>query len=743
MNNSMFKFKKIVPALAVAVGISPLASASMLEEVVVTAQKREQNAQDVGIAVSAFSGKQLKDMGATGAKDLGVMTAGVEINMQYGNAPTFTIRGMNVNDFGAGTSPASAVYVDGVYKASNINSGTQFFDIEGVEILKGPQGTLWGKNTTGGAVSVTTVKPSMEMDGYVQLGVGSNGKRIVEAAFGGELTDNLAGRISVQRVTSDGAYDNVDFPGAATLAAAASGENTAADARTISGGDIPSEIGALDSAAVRGQLLWDASDDVEVLAILHHATDKGDNAPTSHLVNDPDPFDEKVSNEFVTERDSTFSGASVQINADLGDGAQLVSITAYDAFDREGGLDSHGPGDGADPGFTQIYLQEFDQFSQEIRYEVTGDKYFLLLGAFYADSTLNQDDSDHYSIGTFFGGQFNYRFKHENETSAIFAHSEFNMTDELKLTVGYRYNDETREQTMNKLWLDPLLGGAALGPDNPGGAAGNTPLVDNSAAGVPDQTFESKGSSYKIGLDWQPTDDLLVYYSYSKGLKSGGYRSDALTSNGFLVAFDDETLFAHEVGMKWDPADNLRVNATYFVYDYQDAQQNISVNLPVFGTLSTMGNMDSVDVSGFESEVIYSPVEGLELGATLSLLSSEINDSSQPTLDGNELGFAANKAYTAFARYETELNETLIGSFQVNYSHTGDHYLSAENVAETEQDYSVYGLNFTVSNDSQGWDVSLYGKNLGNEIYATNLFQANGVFISEPKSYGINFTKSF
>jgi len=747
---SGFKLRKMVPAMAMAMaatGLSPMTSAVLLEEVVVTAQKRAQDAQDISIAVSAFSGDQLSAMGVTGAKELADMTAGVQINMEYGNAPTFTIRGINVNDFGVGTSPAAAVYVDGIYKASNINSGAQLFDIERVEILKGPQGTLWGKNTTGGAVSVTTAKPTQDTEGYVQVGVGEHNKTELEGAIGGALTDSLSGRLSFQRITSTGPFKNVTFPG--QPAPGSEPIDTDTDPRIQFAGDADSDPGDLDTLAVRGQLLWEL-DGVDVLAIAHYARDRGENHPTTSLM-DPDPFDEEISNDFIYERDTKFYGASVQLDIDLGEDAKLVSITGYDYFDRNGGLDTMGPsGIGAESGFTQMYLTEFDQVSQELRYEVTGDNYFWLVGGFYSKSEINQNDDDHYSLGYFFA-PFNYRYEHENTSKAIFAHSEYEFNDAFKLTLGLRYSDEKREQPFYKLWY----GSNDLGPDLPGGSHSDPVdgvftwnTADNTNPAAPDQTFETDGFSYKIGLDWRPNDLMLLYYSFSKGLKSGGYRSDAFVELGSLTSFGDETLYAHEIGMKWDPTDNLRVNAAVFNYDYQDVQQKVPTVIPGFGELNTMANLDSADVTGLELEAIYSPVEGLELGLNASFLDTEVSDDrliAGTSIEGNNLPFAPDVAASVFARYEAALTEELQGSIQLTVSQTGDHYtnVSDDDSLFGAQNYTLVGLNAAIWDDAAGWELSFYGKNLTNEVYWTNTFSDVGGFISEPRSYGARLKYSF
>ena len=735
------KPNKIVLAVSTALTLLTAAGvqaqSSLLEEVIVTAQKREQNAQDLSIAVSAFSGDQLKELGVTRASQLADYTAGVQINMEYGNAPTFTIRGINVNDFGAGTAPAATVYVDGIVKASNINSGPQLFDLERVEILKGPQGTLWGKNTTGGAVSVITRKPTREVEGYVQVGYGQYDTVELEGAVGGPITDTLSARLSIQSISSDGAYETVTFPGQPTPGSVAIDGN--ADSRTQFLGEVDPEPGDMQTLAVRAQFLWEL-DNVEVLGILHHATDKGDNPPTTSLFSDPDPYDEKTSAEFLSPRNSTFSGASLQVDWSLSDSTKLVSITGYDYFDRDEGIDTIGFNSiPAETAFTQIYLQEFSQFTQELRLESESGDLFWLVGAFYSDSELNQNDDDHYSIG-YFTAPFNYRFSHENTTQSVFANAEYALSESVSFIAGVRYDDEQRDQPFYKLWF-------VGGPDTPTGEAGSLVFTDNQQAlgglPVPDQEYTTDGVSYRVGFDWRASDDMLLYYSHSKGFKSGGFRSDAATSNGELTAFDDEEVLSHEVGMKWDASDALRINVAVFNYDYQDPQQRVPTEVPPFGQLSTMTNLDSADVTGFEAEVLWAPVSGLELGASVSLLDTEISDASRPSVESNELAFAPDIAYTAFGRYEASMGDGLLGSLQVNVSHTGDHYLTVFNDDFEKQSYTLVGMNAGIRSEALGWSVSLYGQNLSNEIYATNYFGDGGVFISQPRQYGVRLSYDF
>lgn len=309
--------RKSLPAkLAAAVASATLVSAShgaaLLEEVVVTAQKREQNAQDIPIAISAFSGGQLQALGVTSLDNLADFVAGVQITKNYSNSPSFTVRGLNANDYAFATSPAVAVYQDGIYKASNINSGVQVFDVARVEILKGPQGTLWGKNTTGGAVSITSVRPAQESSGYVSVGYGSDNSWIAEGAIGGGVSDTLSGRISMQYVGTDGPYDNVTFsttgivPGSIPPPSALDGSPAPKEVSSYTGPN--GDPGAMETLALRGQLLWEPNDEFQGRLIGHYANDKSSSAPTVSRLEDPDVYDEKVSVDFVPVADNEFYG---------------------------------------------------------------------------------------------------------------------------------------------------------------------------------------------------------------------------------------------------------------------------------------------------------------------------------------------------------------------------------------------------------------------------------------------------
>ena len=757
-------FKSSPVKLAAAVAGTMFASVghgnTLLEEIVVTAQKRAHNAQDIPIAVSAFSGEQLQALGVLNAQELADNVAGVQITMNYANAPSFTVRGLNANDFAFATSPAVAVYQDGIYKASQINSGVQVFDVERVEILKGPQGTLWGKNTTGGAVSITSVRPEQESSGYATVGYGSDDALIAEGAIGGGFTDTLSGRLSMQYVEADGPYDNVTFPttgivpGSIPLPNALDGSSPPRE--VASGHGSNRDPGAIETLALRGQLLWDASDDFQALVIGHYANDKSSGPAHVSRLEDPDVYDEEVSVDFAPVADNEFYGLTVDLRWAVGPG-ELVSISGYDAYDRRG----HGtelantvPGalviPAATPFISAVYDQDFEQFSQELRYEVESNSVFWLGGLYFSKSEYDQSD-DNSALGTF-GPYYEGQYRQEDESFAGFAHVEWTLSDDWKLNAGLRYSDESRERKIHQTYIET---GVADFFQSPNLDFPTTLIVDSDGAGVAgpnpfSNEFDTDGFSYRLGLDWTPADNMLLYYSLSKGLKSGGFDSSIVTGMANLRPIDDEEVLAHEIGIKWDPSDSLRFNAAAFYYDYTEMQQRVSTNDPIFGSVILLTNFDQVDVTGLELEVVWAPIEGLEFSATASALDTEINDKSAisavtgESLDGNKIPNSPELAASLLARYGFEVSDGLRVSLQASANYTGDHYVSIENFSFNQQDYTLVGARAAIGDSAGDWELSLWGKNLTNEIYVNGGgFAQLDYWISRPRSYGVRLDYRF
>ena len=329
-------------------------SGSMLEEIVVTAQKREESLQDVAISVAAFSGRQLAELGLTHATDLVKQVPGLKVSGAGGGTVTaFSIRGVTQNDFASGQESPVAVYVDEAYISQSYVTSFSLFDLERAEVLRGPQGTLFGRNATGGLVHYISRKPSQEAGGYVDLQLGEDGRQRAEAAVGGGLGESVAGRLSVLREKDDGLIKN----------------------------DIGPNTMQTDNYAVRGQLLIEASPDVDVLLKAQYGKEKGPRGGYAHhvalngaFVQDPtatdffgyrdadgDPF--SVSQDFPAYYSAKVTDLLARIEWRIGD----ITVTSVSNYQKI----THGYGEDADVSPNDVYNYEaandVKQGSQELR----------------------------------------------------------------------------------------------------------------------------------------------------------------------------------------------------------------------------------------------------------------------------------------------------------------------------------------------------------------------------------------
>lgn len=806
-----------VTALVQVANVASAQSQFEIEEVIVTAQKREQNLQDIGVSVSAFTGDQLEKLGVTRVEDLVELSAGVQMNNTNGNlSPTFVIRGIGIQDFNGNSAPAAAVHLDEIYMASSLNSGPQLFDLERIEILKGPQGTLFGRNNTAGTVNIVSRKPGWDRDARTKIGYGRFDNLELEGAIGGPITQRSAYRVAARYETSDGFFDNVSFPQ----------EPVINDPNFTGPGTLPlpagtdGDLGDIDIWALRGQLLFEPNPDLSILVNVHGAQDRSGQTPVTLIgtgategivdaeqdfvqslcptmsfnpltdsplsgnadpsrcvdaggFSDPDPDgDFDVSNDFVGNLDNEFYGGFVKVGWEVAQGA-LTSITAFEAFDTAQKLD----GDGSTNLLDHImpFDQDLSQWSQELRFNANQTEQWYWLVGLYASydeyesflrirldvdgNPLNGSGLCNFSDldlvpgggscaqglalsgppvstdGLTFTNQ-------ETTTAAIFTHHEWQLSDEMKFILGFRYTWEQREYDSISFWeygADPstrvLID--TLGPERGG-----------TGPAVTDDDFITKEPSWRLGVDWTPSHNTLVFAAFARGFKSGGWDANIVVDAALLEPYDEEIVDAFELGVKSDWADNrVRFNATAFAmtYDKPQLRKNILIGgLPN----SKLDNIDKADHLGLELELIWVPLEGLNLMATASFLDTETSDSDPSAadpreFDGKELPYAPNQAYSLLARYEWELGEGAIMSVQGSASHTGDHYLDTLNVSFEEQDYTLVDARLGIASAEGDWTLTFWGKNLTDETYRQgvfSLFSSRNFYLNRPRSYGVSFT---
>ena len=715
----------------------------VLEEVKVTAQKREQSLQDVGITVNALTGDDLSELRIETAADIAKYTPNVDIKAtnSFGN-PNIAIRGVGLNDFSSNNTPTVGVYIDEVYLSSTSMMSFQMFDLERVEVLKGPQGTLYGRNTTAGAINFVTRKPSHEKDGYFTATAGNYGRVELEAAVGGELSDNVAGRLSVKTVQQSGGYwDSTVF----------------------------GEHGDVDVFTLRGQLAWDINDDADLALMVHADRDQSDsplwegNGAFNASLFDPaftgacdtvaagnvkpntgctdlygysdandDPFKGDWHIPAFIDRDG--SGGRATLNWNIGD-VTLTSITGFESLERFAD-----DGDTVvNPDFTQFNTSvdtDVDQYSQEIRIAGSNDRVDWLVGAFYSRDEI----SDRVLVkspdvfGALLGiSPLDTVYDQETTAKALFVHSEWHVSDTVNLTAGLRFNDEEIEFS-GTTW---------------GTIFGTMDVLDLSPTNA-EKSFEK--TLWKLGLDVAVADDSMFYLSVGNGFKSGGFFGGTATSPDERLPYDPEELTAYEAGFKSRLLNNtLQLNAAIFSYDYTDIQQFLEDT--VGGVqIAKLGNIrgDS-SVKGLDVDLWWVPADGLDIRFGLGLLDTELATftSEGVTYANNVLANAPDVSYTLTGRYEWDLVSGKIMSAMLSLGYSDTVFKSATNDPLFSADsYSLVDARVAVQNSDQTWELSLWVKNLTDEEYVQEAFGAPDLgtitrSYGTPQTYGVTFSHFF
>ena len=723
--------------------IPVMSTAAVLEEVTVTAQKREQSLQDVGIAITAFTGEQLEQLGYTNAQELSALAPGVSTIQPNGPSNyAFAIRGVAQNDFVSNQESPVSIYVDEVYISQMSGAGFLLFDMERVEILRGPQGTLFGRNATGGLVHFVTRKPTENVNGYGRVTIGEYEQVKFVGAVGGGITENVFARLSVATHNNGGYVENRVL-----------GDN----------------INNANDLAIRGQLLFQINDDSEFLLNGRYAdqsirtgffenvssvTDEtgvlGINDPTGVNFNGYSDTDGDV---FAGDYDK-FGGQEMEswgvtgtLKWGLGE-FTLTSITDYQHIFRDYIEDSD-----ASPiaDFNFFLVTDVDQFSQEFRINGEREDLRWVAGFYYLDIEVSdavgaefplfgfaQFDPATYPLvdenGNFFGNDNPYTV--DTETWSLFGQLEFDFSPQLTGIVGFRWieEDKKEEYASNFVFFIP---GTKLRNGNPN-------IVDVAA------TFSGSQStgfwSAKAGLDWRPSEDVLVYASWNRGVKGGGFNApldvtDPSSPTGFIenldeiMEFGEETLDAFEIGFKSTLANGLvRLNGAAYYYDYKDFQAFRIVGLSTF-----IFNADAEN-KGFELELQAAPVEGLDL-----LLGLGYTDTNIKNVDlGIGLGPRDTKPVQSpkwnlngLVRYEWPA----LGGYlavQADIHYRSEHFFSLTQAqASTENGYTVANARVSYAPDNGRWEAALFVNNFTDEEYLVQTFDLATILGMTEQYYGL------
>ena len=701
-----------ISAVFVLVMASGALHAAVLEEVVVTAQKREQNLQDIGVSVTAFSGAQMRKLGFVESNDLIAQTPGLEVSGYGGGAiASFNVRGVGQNDYTANQEAPVALYIDEAYQSSNVTTRFSMFDVERAEVLRGPQGTLFGRNSTGGLVHYITTKPSQEFGGFVDVTLGEEGRRRVEAAAGGGLTDGVSGRLSMVYNEDDGLLDN----------------------------DIGTDAQQADDWAVRGQLLIEPSEELSILLKAQYADE--DAAPNGWTLNVPsynatdffgyvDEIDGNpytISNDFDFFQKTEVINLYGKINWDLGS-FTLTSITDYQDIEHDYAEDSDSTPDSV---YHYTQTADIEQISQELRLSWEGERHRSVIGVYYLD--IDGDFSTEQSGLFYFGPDIFDEFAVQSTTTyAIFGQTEFDLTGQLTLILGVRYNDDDKDYTLTA-------------PD----------------FGFPTYmgSLNEDDFNAKVQFDYKLNDDWLLYAGWNRGIKSGGFNFPLTPVSGDVLPYSGEVLTSYEAGFKASLSDTTRLNVSAYYYDYDDYQAyNID---PFFNAL--LFNAEA-EFYGGEIELVANPVEGLDILLGASFSDTEIT--GLPT-DFNSLDpvtFAPAQTYpTGKEKAPLAPDVTFNGlvryswpafggqlALQGDFRWTDDQKFNlSESEIVTESSYGIVNARLDYTSGDEAWSAAIFVNNLTDEEYRTfgvdaSLFFGSGEDVFAPKrwvggSIGYNF----
>ena len=690
------------------------ADTGRLEEVVVTAQRREESAQNVGIALSVLTVRSLRDSGVEKVNDLQNVTPSLEVEPAFSSGqPQFRLRGVGFIDYTSNNSSAVGVSVDDVPLRFPIQTEGALFDLSRVEVLRGPQGTLYGLNTTGGAVNFIINKPTAETHAGFSVDYGSFNATTAEGFISGALADNLLGRLSL-----------------ATEQGGAWQWNRATGQR----------LGDKDKISGRAQLEWDAAPGTSVRLSLHSAIDKSDAYGTQLIAPfQPEPYSANpppilpadtspyatgwslspafaqlvgISPNSKPGVNNSNNGADLSVNVDLG-AARLTSITSYDKFVRREFVDW----DATQYDESDVYFHDdVSVFSEEVRLASTGSGPFTwVTGVYVAADSLTED-----FFGDFtdvYGASALTDYKQDSHSLGVFAQGTYQFSDRLKGTLGLRPDRETRDM----LGLETIFGGGvASGPTN--------------------QSISSTNLSGKAELDFELAQGTLLYGSISRGVKSGGFTAHNLTAAS--PPFEPEKLLAYELGIKADVTRALRVNASVFYYDYTD-QQVLSKFLTDTGYIGSFINAPKSRIDGGELSVDWVPGNGFELsqylGYKTGTYTAPVYNSNGSNFDGRDIDFPK-LSYGGSVAYGLPVGGyRLRGEVNYSYHDKYDQVFLLEkadasgNLSGPPQfqidAYWLANASITLSPASgKSWAVSIWAHNVTNQKY----YLTKNFFLTSP-----------
>ena len=740
---------KLLPLLCFVLCVSGVQAvvaqgSALLEEIVVTAQRRAESVQDVPIAINAFTDEQLKAVGIDSTLDLQLKVPGLHLEPLAGQGLAY-LRGVGTDTLTPGLEPTTAVHIDGVYLPRLSSIISDFYDAERVEVIKGPQGTLFGRNATGGVIHFVSRKPQDEAGGYLDLSGGNHATVRVEGALNVPISERAAFRVAGLFHDNNGYADN---------------GYTGRDEDTT------------DVKAFRAQLLFRPADTVSIRVFGDYLDDQSSRGTASH-VSPPlsdNPYvafsggtvlpDIRDTYRDVTANNETEAwGIGAEITWDLGS-VEIKSLTSYredeNRYQVDFDLTEINAGGFNDP------ITDSEFFQQEFQMSSSGDGPLnWVVGAFLFDDDTLHDYPFPFSFGQFvvgptIGGTYDTVFIHgysnlDTFAWALFGQASYRLSDHLRAHVGIRYSDEEKEIDFESFSFVPISP-ALTGPEyianrvTPGGP----PTVTHQ-----DET-DNDSVTPKFGIDFFLNEDVMLYFGATRGFKSGGYNT--VLFGPLPEAVKPETIWSFEGGFKSTLAGGkLRLNASAFYYDYQDIHQNVDLADNAQG-YANVRNAGDAEVFGIEADMVLALTDQFVIDAMFSYLDTELKDLMAPDLNvpanpsidqrGNPLPRSPEFIFGFGAAYTMPVQPgeiTLRGD--VYYMDDERYWSVFKDPLNSGDSYTRVNARLQFDHGSGNWSIAAYARNLFDEDAESNGFRSttfgNLRTWQPPRTWGANVRYNF
>lgn len=749
-------------------------------DIVVTAQRRAESINDVPMSIQAFGSESLEAMRVTDVKDLTAMVPSFGVNQSYQGVPTYTMRGIGFNTINLSATSTVGTYTDEVAYAYPIMNTGPMIDIERVEVLKGPQGTLYGRNTTAGLINFVTGKPKDVVEGMVTLEVGDYETVNVGGYITGPLADRLQVRLAFRADTSSEGWQKSNTTG--------------------------QKLGKVSKYGLRGSVAFQPTDTTNIDASATYWINKSDtvaaqgigftpattpgSGSTASLFNAPG-LPEYIASNFPTrgnqadwqpraereqdigvtqgikgplQEDNWFLGLKLRIEQEIGDTTRFVALTGYNEFRRDAVFDWSGAPYNI---LAQDAAGKIESFAQEARFEGENGPVNWLVGGYYAVDTIVDSNKTQlgdnanvalvragaagllntpFNTGGYTLDDLGYAFRQyedignfKTKTWSVFANADVELTPTLKATAGVRYTEDLQRYTgcsrdingsmlpnvnvFNRALFFQVYGVLA---DPIEANQCNTFSVENGSFGAVQSTLDENNVAWRLAMNWQPNDTALLYASVSRGFKSGATPVNAASKAEQNAPVTQEKLTAYEVGTKLSLLDRrVQTNAAFFYYDYSDKQISTYFADPIYTALSRLDNVPDSHAYGFEADVTAQLIDGLTVSATALWLETKINgyigtNAAGQTQNFDGAGFIYSPKFqgTVTALVDVPLTEG------INFTAMGNvrHQSSSNTIFEDLEGYRIpaYALvnaSIGLRADDASWAVNFWARNLFDRYY--------------------------